>query len=179
MWRLEKDQGAGLSREFGHTRAPFAESRGQEPFERESFGRQAGDAERSGNGRRSRHRDHGHAFLRDTTHELEARVRQQRRPRIAHQRNTRAGAQFLQQFVDSFAFVVFMQRHQRARQPECCQQLPCPARVFRRDQFGGREFIARARRQVAKIADGRRDHRKTPQVRCHYTSPPRQDARHS
>ena len=60
--------------------------------------------------------------------------------------------------------------------PERCQQLPRPARVFRRDQFRGRKFIARAWRKIAEIADGRRDHRKTPQVRCHYNSPPRQDA---
>ena len=100
----------------------------------------------------------------------------QRRPRVAHQRNARAGAQLFQQLVDALALVVFVQRHQRARQPERCQQLPRPARVFRRDQFRGRKFIARAWRKIAKIADGRRDHRKTPQVRCHYNSPPRQDA---
>ena len=73
--------------------------------------------------------------------------------------------------------VVFVQRHQRPRQAQRCQQLPRPARVFRRDQFRGGEFLARARRKVAEIADGRRDHRKTPRVRCHYTSPPRLDAR--
>ena len=72
--------------------------------------------------------------------------------------------------------VVFVQRHQRPRQPERCQQLPRPARVLRRDQLRGREFLARARREIAEIADRRRDHRETPQVRCHYNSPPRLDA---
>ena len=100
----------------------------------------------------------------------------QRRPGVAHQRNARARAQLLQQLVDAFALVVFVQRHQRPRQPKRCQQLPRPARVFRRDQFRGRKFIARAWRKIAEIADWRRDHRKTPQVRCHYNSPPRQDA---
>ena len=58
---------------------------------------------------------------------------------------------------------------------ERCQQLPRPARVFRRDQLRGRELVARARRKIAQIADGRRDHRKTSQVCSHYTSPPRID----
>ena len=108
------------------------------------------------------HRHDAHAFLRDAAHQLEARIRQQRRTGVAHQRDARATAQALQQFVDALALVVFVQRHQRPRQPERCQQLPRPARVFRRDQLGGGKFVARARRKVAEIADGRRDHRETP-----------------
>ena len=100
-----------------------------------------------------------------------------RRARIADQRDARAAAQALQQLVDALALVVFVQRHQWSRQPERCQQLPRPACVLGRDQFRGREFVARARRQVAEIADGRRDHRKAARVRSHYTSPPRLDSR--
>src|SRR6185295_10698797 len=63
--------------------------------------------------------------------------------------------------------------------PERCQQLPRPARVFGRDQFGGRKFVACAWRQVAEIAYGCRDHREAACVRYHYTSPPRLNTRPS
>ena len=174
---LRKTPACALRPQVRPARARRSPSRaGRNPSKRKSFGGQAGDAERSGNGRRPGHRHHADAFLRDAANQLESRVRQQRRPRVAHQRNARARAQLFQQLVDALALVVFVQRHQRPRQPERCQQLPRPARVFRRDQFRGRKFIACAGRKVAEIADWRRDHRKTPQVRCHYNSPPRQDA---
>ena len=74
--------------------------------------------------------------------------------------------------VDAGAFIMFVQRQQRPFEPKPPQELGAVPRVLGGDHADGGENLARSRRNVAHVADRRRDHVKDARLR-HYNVPPR------
>jgi hypothetical protein len=92
------------------------------------------------------------------THQRIARVRQERRAGIAHQSHDLARLELAQKTGDTLLFVVLVQRDQFPRDTDRCQQRSGSPRIFRRDQIRALQCRARARREIAEIADRGRDY---------------------
>ena len=158
MRRLVENQGARLGLEFGEARAPGLGARRQEPLEAESVRGLGGDRERGNGGTGTRHRDDFDSRGGGGPHQLEPRIADGRRSRVAHQGDGRPAAHHLDQFGRAMRLVVIVQRDQRRRDAGALQEragMPC---VLGRDQCAFGERRARARAQVAQIADWRRHH---------------------
>lgn len=180
MRRLEKHQRPRLARERVEPSAPLARLRRQKSLEAESIRRDPGHGQR----RRDRGRSGNRSYL-DTgrcraTHEIEARVRQQRRPGVAYERHHLAGLQTREQGLAALTLVVGMQGNQGFLQSEGGEQLSAPSGVLGGDDVGRGERIPRPRRHVGEITDGRGHHVETPARRLlvsHYNHAPCRTAR--
>lgn len=171
MRRLEKHQRARFAGERGEPRPALTGFRRQKSFETKSIGRDAGNAERGGDGRRAGNRAYLDAGGGGATHQIEPGIRQQGRAGVTHQRNHRTRLQTREQFVAAFAFVMRVQRHQGLGDSEGREQLAAAPRVLGRNDIGRRERLARTGRKIGKISD-RCGHHIQTSLPCHYNHAP-------
>lgn len=130
----------------------------QEAFKAEPVARQAGNAERGDGGAGARYRADPDAGLTGGTHQLEARVADQRGAGVADDGQRFALAQAGHDALGHGFFVVVVQGQQRAVDAEMAQQLAGMAGVFGTDGGHTAQRLLGARRQVGQVADRRGDH---------------------
>ncbi len=154
---LEQNQRRRNPGQLGNAGAPGALLGRQEAGEEKLIGRQTGrDQGRKGRRSAGQRRDREAAFMR-RAHQLESRVRNQRRAGIGDQRNRTAGGKALQQRRARLFGVVFVVGCERRRDDVAVEQLPGDAGVFAGDHVGSGECLQRPQRNVAEIADRRCD----------------------
>ena len=169
--RLIEDERAPLGGHFDQPRAARGAARRQETLEAESIGGQRRDRQRRHQRTGTGHRDDLDTGRRAGAHQIEARIADRGRARIAHERHARAALHALNELRRALCLVVIVQGNHRRGNPESLEQHARVARIFGRDQRGTRKRFARARAQIAQVADGRRhDVQATRCQVCHYTS---------
>ena len=132
--------------------------RRQEAFEHEAVARQPGDAQRGDAGARARHRPHRDPGRARGAHQPEARIADQRRAGIGHQRQRFARQQARDQLAGQLRpRCVRAAPAAAARAPKCASNW----RVWRVSSAQiaatAAQRVQRARRQVAEVADRRGD----------------------
>lgn len=171
MRRLEEHHGATFVRESSETRAPLAGFGRQKPFETESVGRDASDAQGGGDRRGTGNRAYRVARRNGAPHQIETGIGEQRRTRVTHQRDRCASFETRQQVVTALALVVGVQGHERLGETERREQLPGAARVFCGHEIGRSQRLAGARREIPEIADRCGNHVQTT-LPSHYNPAP-------
>lgn len=171
MRRLEKHERARFARELRQALAALTSSGRQKTFETESCRGNRCNTERSGDGRGPGHAADFDACDRGGAHQLEARVRKQRRSGIAHENDVRACAQPLEDLGCAGPLIVRMQRDERAARADGCEQLTRAARVLCRDEIGFEQRRARPGSEISEVADGCRDDVESASLGSHYTAP--------
>src|SRR5690242_17797658 len=98
---------------------------------------------------------HCHACGGGSPHQLESRIGEERRARIAHQRDVLAGGEAGQERFGALRFVVLMQRYERLCEPERLEERSRMARILGGNHIGALERLASTLAEVAKVADRR------------------------
>ena len=125
--------------------------------EKEAVRRQAGDHQSGQHGGGARHGDHLDILRQRVGDELVAGIGDQRRAGVRDQRQRRAAGQPRQQVGPHHRGVMLVIGDKRRRDAVMGQQRLGDARILCDDGVGGGEGRKRAERDVAKVADRRRD----------------------
>lgn len=155
---LEEHHRPRFAQQLRQARTPLAGFCRQKALETETLGGNGRDRQSRCDGGGAGNPADGDSRRRGTTHEIETRIRQQRRTGIAHERHDGALLQAANQLIATGALVVRVQRDHRFLQAERREQRTGTARIFNREQIGARQAVARPGRQIGQIADRRRDH---------------------
>ena len=132
--------------------------RRQKAFEQKPVGRQARDGERRQQRRGAGQRRHRVAGVLRGAHQLVARIGDERRAGIGHQRDRRAFGQPAQQMSGrACRRIVVVIGRERRRDAVAVEELSRHPRILAGDQVGARQRRERPQRDVAEIADRGRD----------------------
>jgi hypothetical protein len=130
---------------------------GQEAGEEEAVARQAGKDERGERRRGAGQRRDRQPFLDRGPHQLEARVRDERRPGVGDERDPAALAEPVEQHRADAVGIVIMIGEARRRDAMDRQKLAGDPRVLAGDEVGTAQHVERAQGDVGGIPDRRRD----------------------
>ena len=144
-------------RQARRSAAPRAAPGRQKPLEEEAVRRQAGDDESGEDGRGAGHRNDLDLLRQGLGHELEAGIGNQRRSGIRHEGQRRAAREPGEQMRPHDRGIVLVIGDERRRDAIMGEQGLGDPRVLRDDGVGRGERRQRPKRNVAEIADRRRD----------------------
>ncbi|HEY4353730.1 MAG TPA: penicillin-binding protein activator, partial [Paraburkholderia sp.] len=167
MTRLVKNQRPRFAAQRFEMRPARRRLRREKSFEHEPVRRQSRNRQRGDGGARPGYGADVDTGLARGAHESESRITDQRRSRIADQRDVRTVSYTGDEIAAGIAFVMFVQRDATRADAEMPQQRRAVTRVFGSDQIDTCEHIARARRQILEIADRRCDDPEFPR-RCRH-----------
>ena len=154
MRRLIENQGGFFAGQRLQGLGPLARLGWQKPAEVEGVGGQPGSRQRGQHRRGARHGLHRDAAFNGRPHQAVARVGDQRRTRIGHQRHHRARAQARRQLLAAPGLVVVVVADGRLGDTIVVQQLAGLPGVLAGDEVGLLERAHRAIGDVFQVSDG-------------------------
>ena len=158
-------QRARLPGEQREALASSDRARGQEALEHEAVGAEPGHRQCRHRRARPGQRRHAYAGGVRGRDQHTARIAEQRRAGIAHQRQALAGGHARGQGLGAGALVVLVQRLQRAADAVMGKQAAAVAGVLGEHRVHLAQGVQRTRRDVGQVADGSRHHQQLAGLR--------------
>src|SRR6185295_17760085 len=170
--RFEDDDRMAERGERAVERPALAGAEGREPGEGERVGRKARGDERGEDRGSARDRLDRDAAGRGFADEEEARVGEEGRAGVARESDRGAPLEIVEEAREALAFVVLVERDELLADAEMGEETPGDPCVLAGDQVRALERLARAEREIAEVADRRRDHQQPPRRRASFFGHP-------